>query len=271
MSRFQPIIANLERELELFGFLGKSNQKKSEEESNDSSQSQGISTVSSVEELYERFKSGENFGFQGEVLLSLIDIIESSGSWKKRETELLKKIQRLETQNLEKNSTLQKLEKGLGDKESSYKEEEAKLFQKMQQLEQDFAEKTRRLEEEYDKKSKTNSAFKTSVDVREGELVNQIKKLENTIKELKDENSLLKQNESKLNAEIKQLKENSGSKSQTQSTTPSNNALEYHLNSLQQLETNFGEKMKKLEDTSTKTAKEVKYMQSLLTNNRIWI
>lgn len=155
---------------------------------------------------------------------------------------------------------MQKLEKGLGDKESSYKEEEAKLFQKMQQLEQDFAEKSRRLEEEYDKKFKSSSAFKTSVDVREGELINQIKRLENAVKDLKEENKGLRDNENKLNTEIKQLKEASLKSQPTTSTpTPSNsssNTMEYHLANLQQLETNFTEKMKKLEDSSSKISKE---------------
>jgi hypothetical protein len=256
ISRFQSILANLEREYELFSYVGKLMQTKGTDIKVDSSTDNKTVSITSLEELYQRLKSGEHFGFQGEVTVGLINLIEASlkkkepelkkeGSGsdvqKKEVLDLQKKLQKLEAQLNEKTAIIQHAQKEAGEREELFKRKEKEFVEKVQNIDAG--------------KKKSDTTFQT--DTREQELTRQLGSLEKIIKDLKDDLAKKAENEKNMLQEIKTLKEKGTQQSTTksQSAQPGNN--DYYLTMIQQLEENLNDKNSRICEENLKLSNDV--------------
>ena len=244
ISRFQVDLANMERFFELFSYITKlSQQKKTVDSKNNlDEKSNPLKDISSVDDLYNRLRSGENLGFNGELAENLLRIIDKSSEAKAKENSLEKRIRALEKELNEKNSKLttmvefsandnksdqinrelqDRIEQLQAEAESARKELEAKFTKEMRTRESELKEKNRKLEYEAELKE------------------DQIKRLQHEVEELKKAKNTLP--------------------TTTQATSSKDEVFnaDYYIKMIKQIEDNFSTKASDLENENYKKGQEV--------------
>jgi len=263
ISRFQTVLANLEREFELFSYIGKLMQKNPNQKPEEKASSTSVlGSINSIEELYENLKKGINLGLKGEVSIELLNLIESTMKSKQGQSDIQKQLQRMELQLKEKTSSLQKLEKELTERDRFYKEQEAAFIKKIRDLEKLLDSKEEQLEAElHRQREELTKAQKSDSGTREKEYLNQISTMEKSIKDFKIEVQQLRETEIKLTQQIKTLKEenqNLQKSVEAKSTTQAvSQGSDYYIGLIQQTEESYKEKIEKLEEANKKLSNEV--------------
>jgi len=261
LSRFQVDLANMERLFELFSFVGKLSQQNRSSESRTGSRTKidekndALGNLSSIEDLYNSLKNGENLGFNAELNENLVNLIEKSLDFRVKENSLEKKIRSLERELKEQStklSTMVEISAGPGSNNDLEKEYEKKI----EELQRDNDNVRKELEAKFNKEMRS----------RESELKEKVRKLEYEVEIKGDELSKLQGEIEKLKASLKQAQEQ-----QAQAPAAKESAkddvynTDYYLKMIKQLEDNFNAKSKDVETDNHKKDQEVGPMR--LTNS----
>ena len=163
----------MERLFELFSFVGKLSQQNRSSESKAGSRTKidekndALGNLSSIEDLYNSLKNGENLGFNAELNENLVNLIEKSLDFRVKENSLEKKIRSLEKELKEKStklSTMVEITAGPGSNNDLEKEYEKKI----EELQRDNDNVRKELEAKFNKEMRS----------RESELKEKVRKLE---------------------------------------------------------------------------------------------
>lgn len=238
MSRFQVDQANIERMMELFSFIRKLSQqgKVSGSKTKVDEKGNGLKEARSIDDLYKALQSGETGGFNEEMSKNLINLIERSAEYKTRENSLNNRIKALEKELNEKGSNLSTIV----DFSSIPKDGEtyADLQDKIKKLNEESEIMQKNLESQYKKDlSKATSELKEKVRKFEYELEKKVEEIQG----LQGEISKLKAKDQEAKAPAKEEVFNS----------------EYYIKMLKQIEENYAEKSKSIDENNHKNEQEV--------------
>ena len=243
----------MERLFELFSFVGKLSQQNRSSESRTGSRTKidekndALSNLSSIEDLYNSLKNGENLGFNAELNENLVNLIEKSLDFRVKENSLEKKIRSLEKELKEKStklSTMVEISAGTGSNNDLEKEYEKKI----EELQRDNDNVRKELEAKFNKEMRS----------RESELKEKVRKLEYEVEVKGDEFSKLQGEVEKLKASLKQAQEQ-----KTEAPAAKESAkddvynTDYYLKMIKQIEDNFAAKSKDVESDNYKKDQEV--------------
>jgi len=243
----------MERLFELFSYVGKlSQQSKSvDSRTNLDEKQSALKGVSSLEELYNRLRSGENLGFNGELAENLIRMIEKSSEAKAKENSLEKRIRTLEKELNEKNSKLTTMVEFTANETNDQTQKE--LQERIEQLQSEAQNVRRELEAKFSKEMRS----------RESELKEKVRKLEYEA-ELKEDQI------KKLQDEVEELKKAKQSSSLATATKTESKddvfGADYYIKMIKQIEDNYATKMTDLESENYKKGQEVN-LPLFLANN----